>query len=337
MPLSQINIISDQMNGASEVEQYNRQGVTSYLKFDRVFLVDGLNQFSTPRTAMSDAKALIRSLYPVASLCPTNPIATARGYASMPTGSDDVVQVTLSYMYTDIAVSATQWTIEVANFLETVDTDTEYDVPDDGNATIINGQVIQQGNRRPIQVKYIDSWNYDSPKPVPTYVNSLDVSTGNASSYAINIPKLSYAHVGVFRPRKRIIITRTVYGNTQAQIIEAAADTYEGNLNLTIFRGRAPGYWMCVDCGIIYNPYEGSNLARLEFVGRPLNEFGWNPWVRYSSPLFHGTPSNVFRFNSDGSPGNGIRRSYQYLAADMNNLLALLPGGVQGDPSNNGS
>jgi hypothetical protein len=340
------------MQGAQESELYNRQGVVSYLKFDRVFQVNGLNANSTPRTAMSDAKALIKKLYPIGSFCPTNGNATARGYAATSTGSDDVVQVTLSYMYTDISPSATQWTIECTDWLETVDTDTELNVSD-GNATLVNskgeivtgmgdegdpGMPITQDGRRPILVKYYDNWWWPNEQPAQGFSGQLVPATDlDHPSHYEGLPKLSFAHVGVFRPRKRVIFTRTIYGNSDANKIEAAADQYEGCLNLKDFRGRKPTTWMCLSVGVIYNPYEGSNLARLEFAYRPPLE-GWQPWVRYSSPLFHGTPPNVFRYTPSGKQGNGIRKSYQYTAVDFNDLIALLPGGVQGDPSqqNNG-
>ncbi len=356
MPLSQANIISDIMGGSSDVETYNQNSVSTYTKLDRIFLVNGLRQNSTPPQAKNDAKALIQKLYPINSVSPNNKTAKARSYTTAATNSDDVVQVTLSYLYTDIAISATQWVIEVSNFLEMVDADTEYAV-DDSNYTFIDtptntstgvtsgsltapgpGQIIQQGNQRPIAVTYYPWWNYnDVVNPHigawTEEVQSLS-KNGNSLTYTNtvirHVPGVSFAHCGVFRPRKRIVFTRTVYGASDAQKIEAADGIFCGQLNQKIFRGNAPGTVLCMSCGVIYSPFSGSNLARLEFIARPAIE-GWQPWVRYSNPLVGGTPANVFRFTKNGATGNGIRRSYQYTSQDFNQLLELFPGGVQGD------
>jgi hypothetical protein len=346
MPLSSANIVADIMDGASQTKQYNRLGLRVYEKYNRVFLVSGANQFSTARTAMIAASNLIEALYPKGSPLPPpgDSLMLARQYDAAPSGSDDVVRVTLAYLYDQIPINATQWTLEVSNYWEVVDTDIEIAAGDQGildYESLMNTEpVIKNGispgppNRLyPIQVLFSPPWQpFMAKDPGPNLVIGGGVVE---EDHFENQPVSSFAHVPVYRPRKKLVFTRTLFGASDAQKIETASDSFEGTLNSIAFRNKPPGYWICSACDVMYQPWAGSNLARLEFIGRPTLE-GWHPWVRYRNPVY-GTPTNVFRLAKGGGPGNGIRQSIQYYAQDFNALLSLFPGGVQGDLTGSGS
>jgi hypothetical protein len=287
-------------------KQYTQQGLLAFGQIDRMMLVRVIGE-TDPQKVQPEVENYIKSLIPIGTPHFNDVLCTARYYSVQPAQSDTIVPAIVSYVYNQIPVDATIWTIESNGYAEILDTDVEYD--DSGNAI-------------PIQVS-----NYVLAKKTPT--DFFGVSP-------LGIPEPpAFGIVPAFKPRKRWIYTKQIYSKIDAKTFDSATVNYVGCLNSTTYTGTslgavsqglscAPGTVLCLDAGVSFTPYSGTYIARAELVYKPE---GWDPWVRWASSYLP-NPDNIWRGTPDipsvSYVANGTKRVRPNLRADLNALMALI-------------
>lgn len=279
-------IRNDLLQDSSVTAQYNTLGQPLLINIDRSFWVDNIPQ-DNPELVTTIALATVQASVPVASPHPSAPLALARNYRVSSGLTDKAMRVTVTYYFSADGYLDNQWTIESTSFLEQTMTDSAYD---------------DSGNLVPISVdNYYLEWKFGEAQP--------------------SDPPLppAYGTCQVLKPRKRVVMTKTIYSSDAATTFESASGAYIGACNLGTFRGGAVYTWLCMDASVLYEPLRGINTARLEFVYRPE---GWYEYARFWSEKY-GTPPNTFRNDSNGN-SNGIKKTNPYLTMNFNTLVGLL-------------
>jgi hypothetical protein len=285
-----ITVKPDLLRNSGINKQYNRAGQPTFLQIDRCFMVSGIPQsVGTADQITSIAEAAVKSQVPIGTPHSVETLALARYYRVDQDGrSHDTLPVTVSYIYDANGGSDTTWTIESDTFLEQQQTDSQYD---------------GAGNLTPVMVdNYYKSWVFDGARKV-----------GEA-------PLTAYGTVPVFKPRKRLVMTKTIFGATAANTLEAAAINYIGMVNGSSFRSGDLYTWLCMDCSVIFEPYKGQFLGRLEFIYRPET---WKEWLRFSNREL-GTPPNIWKKDNNTGQPNGMKQITPYQTADFTALVNLI-------------
>ena len=311
-----LDVIRDLIRDTRSDMQYTFQGVATYISIDRAFLVTGLIGTDTDKIPTT-ATNYIKGIIPVTTPHPVETQATAREYRMGTIESADAAWVVVSFLYNQGGFPQTVWQIQCSNFLEAVETDTQFD--DNGNLV-----PILVDNYTPSQ------WSLPGNLPDSSDPNvTTEHHTGYTSYFKSDEAdgsknKSAYAVVQVWRPRKRLIMTRTIYDAAKAAQLDAAGEDWTGAINSVLFRNRQPFTWMCMDVDVTFDKISGINTGTLEFVYRPE---GWYPFARFSNREL-GVPANIFKaYNNgvfDAENSNGIIQAKSYLKKDLNQLVNLI-------------
>jgi hypothetical protein len=298
MALSPSNITyTNVVDGAGAQTTFSATQNLTYIKNDRVVVIQGMVAACTTNDPLAECKNLVMSVYPPGSASSRDPEAIACTYTMTAAVSTDCTVWTVSYIFNGVGGDPTVFTIQTSNFAETVETDMEY--LDDGTTMV----QITVNN-------YWQGWNKGGTKP----------------TNPIQKKGVAYPHARVYKPRKRLLMTKTIYDPTVIGLFDSVGDQYIAHVNSAAFRGKPAGTWLCLDVDLDQQPYKGSALGTLEFVYRPE---GWQPFVRWTDQ-FGRVPHDVWTdyatiFQSDAAnQSNGVRLANCLLKADFNSLVSVL-------------
>jgi hypothetical protein len=326
MPVN-YKIVADVVRDTAINLQYTLQGIVAFGQIDRIYQVEVQNQID-PKLVMPGATLYMQTQVPVGTPHPVYTFCTARQYQGRSLESDTTVNICVSYIFNQIPVDTTVWTIESDNYLEMEETDSQY--------SLVSGQ--PSGPFVPIAVgNYILDWrNPADPKPI-TPAQGTTISSPEAPQTA------AYVVVTSPRPRKRWTYSKQIYSQTSALTYDNATIAYVGCVNAVTYIGTtanqgflqnlslAPGTVLCMDAGVAFSPYQGQYIARAVMVYKPE---GWEPWARFSNSTL-GVPDNLWRQGPSGpssggaaSAGfwdaNGTVRATPVPSIDLNAILALI-------------
>ena len=209
---------------------------------------------------MPGATLFVQTQIPVGTPHAVYPWCTARQYQGVALESDTIVNVCVSYIFNQIPVDATVWTIESDGFLEMEQTDSQY--------SLVSGQPT--GPLIPISINnYILDWqNPSDPKPI--------VPAHGTTQSSPEAPQPSaYGVVTSPRPRKRWTYSKQIYSQVSALTYDNESVDYIGCVNSVPFLGTTanqgflqnldldPGTVLCIDAGVAFSPYQGQYIHAL--------------------------------------------------------------------------
>jgi hypothetical protein len=336
-----VYIVADLVHDFNINVQTSLQGLITFGQINRSFVVAGIGSAegdpTDPQLFGGAAIAYVQdSTYNVSngSPHPVYPLLTVRGVAAKGLDSSNAVQVIVSYLYSQISVDSTIWTIESSTYVEFLDTDQEY-----ASASSTNGSFPAL---IPIKIdNYIMGWGtfqqsggtaWNPPPQVPS-------TSGIGPSTFQEIPQPPYyGTISAPKVRRKWDYTKTIYSASDAMAFDAACDNYVNHINSAPFLGntvggtaqnmnKAAGTVYCYDAGISFNLASGQYIGRCTMIWRPE---GWNPWIRYINPHTGVPPSNIWRPQpqSDApggiAPANGTKQAIEILQTDLNGILSLI-------------
>ena len=238
-------------------------------RFERAYVVSEITDKAN-KEVLSAAEQHIRTIVPVNTPHPEEPLALATEYRALPLDSSTAAEVIVTFNY-DFGGVPTTYTIETSAGLQSVVTNAEYD---DNNNLI------------PIMVSYDVDWMTPSGPQ------------GTAELYP--------ASVTVQRPVGNFVFTRSVT-NTEADAIIAVQFDYVGTVNSSVFQGRAVGTVRCENVIVSESPYEGQRLCRMIFSVKPE---GWNEFCRVTNTQFGTPPNIWLAGDGHDSNGIERKRVY---------------------------
>ena len=283
-------------------EQYDVNNNLVSARYDRVFHVTG----ATGSAVSIQASCLqyIQGVVPIGTAHPDKSVAKAASYRVQPIEAQDQVFVIVTYVYNKLSnLYPTTYTVEVDGGVQSLETDVEW------NATYTT--------KSPIAVKYYKNWSLNVPTTgLPTIPAK---PTG-----AANTPLTAKGKGIMYQPTGGITITKSI-NSTKADLLEAAMTTYLGTTNISTWRGKAQGTWLCDSIRTINQPYLGQYLAVLHFSWF---KDGVDPYVSYYDNII-GTPPNIWRDPNDATPfdpttSNGYKRTRSVKPENFDTLLAIL-------------
>jgi hypothetical protein len=254
------------------------------------------------------------------------PQLTCRQFAVRPLDSSNALQVIASYIYNQVSVDSTVWTVSSSTYTEMLDTDQQWSA-----ATATNGS---NPTLVPISISnFIQGWSsfqtsggaYNPPPIIPHTGGSPELPQPPA-----------YGVVQAAKVRKRWDYTQTIYSPTTALSFDAATLNYVNCINSTPFLGVSiggasqnlnlpTGTVYCYSAGCDFSLASGQYIAQCTLIYKPE---GWQPWARYTNVSFNNpVPPNIWRPGMLGATayaGNGTTMALEYLSTDLNALLALL-------------
>jgi len=295
----------DLIRNSGVEEQYNASGTIVSARYDRVFFVYGLSGVA-PENVQPDAIQYMQTQIPVGTPHPDRSIALSRYYRVQPLPSHDAVEVVVSYIYEQAQnANPTTYTVEVDGGVTSLETDVEY--TDNSYTT-----------KAPISVRYWRNWSLsvNATSGLPTIPTK--------PSGAANTPLVAKGKGIMYQPTGGVTITKTI-NSTKADLLEAAMDTYLGCTNLSVWRAKAAGTWLCDSIRTISNPFQGVYMANIHFTWF---KDGVDPYVEYFDSVL-GTPPNIWRDPNDPTPfaqgtSNGKKRTRSVKPVNFDTLLAIL-------------